>query len=164
MEGNSVPASESLSKRITKWIFIPAAIAFVILQCAIEFGPARAAAGGQGTAGYFVAETEHCSNGTCGWSGDFVTPDGRVTRRNVHFAGHPGTLFQGARLAALDTGGPDEVYARQGSRRWSEDLVGLVLSSIGLGIWAWRVPYRTARRARRNRLDGLLTGQDGSPA
>jgi hypothetical protein len=149
----------------SKWIFVPAAIAFVVVQCAIDFGPALAAAEGHGTAGYFVAETERCAADTCSWAGDFVTPDGRVTLRNVHFSGHQGTLYQGARLAALYTGSRSEVYARNGSRRWIGDLAGLVLGAIGLGMWAWRVPYRALRRrARRDGQDDLLTGQDVSPA
>lgn len=147
---------------VLKWIFVPAATAFVVLQSATSLGPSLAAAGGHGTGGYFVAETEHCSQGTCGWAGDFVTTDGRVTLRNVHFTGQHGTLYRGARLAALDTGGPGEVYARNGSREWMEDLAGIVIGAIALGLWAWRVPYRTARRARLNRLNHWPIGQDGS--
>jgi hypothetical protein len=146
-----------------KWIFVPAATAFVVLQCATSLGPSLAAAEGHGTAGYFVAETEHCSQGTCGWGGDFVTPDGRVTLHNVHFMGTHGTLYQGARLAALDTGSHGEVYPRHGSHEWMADLAGIVIGAIVLGLWAWRVPYRTARRAHRIRLDNWLIGQDGSP-
>lgn len=149
---------------LLKWIFVPVAITFVVLQCATAFGPSLAAAQGHGTAGYFVAETKLCSSGTCGWNGDFVTADGRVTLHNVGFIGPHGTLYQGARLAALDTGNHGEVYPRHGSREWMEDLAGLVIGAIVLGLWAWRVPYRAARRARRDRLDNWATGQDGSTA
>ena len=38
------------------------------------------------------------------------------------------------------------------------DLAYIVFGAIGFGLWAWRVPYRTARRrARRNALGDWLT-------
>ena len=50
------------------------------------------------------------------------------------------------------------VYARHGSRDWMTDLANIVFGAIGFGLWAWRVPYRTARRrARRNALGDWLT-------
>ena len=65
------------------------------------------------------------------------------------------TLYQGDRLAALDTGDALNVYARHGSRKWIADLACAVIGAIGFGLWAWSVPYRTARR--RARLNGFLT-------
>jgi hypothetical protein len=129
-----------------KWIVFPAAIIFMLVAGAIRFGPALAAAEGRGTAGYFVAETENCSKDGCSWTGNFVAPDGRVTLRNVDFSGPHGTLYRGARFAAIDAGDSARVYARHGSRDWMTDLAYIVLGVIGLGLWAWRVPYRAARR------------------
>jgi hypothetical protein len=137
---------------VLKWIIFPVATALLLLVGAIQFGPALAAAEGHGTAGYFVAEVENCEKGRCGWTGNFVAPDGRVTLRNVGFMGPHGTLYRGARLAALDTGDGAEVYARHGSHDWMADLAFIVVGVIGFGLWAWRVPYRTARR--RVRRDG----------
>lgn len=137
-----------------KWIFFPIGTAAVLCTAAISFGPALAAAGGHGTAGYFVAEAEHCDRGSCGWSGDFVTLDGRDTRRNVSYVGPHGTLYPGARLAALDTGGPSEVYPRHESRTWMVDLAGIVAAGLGLGLWAWLVPYQAARQRARRRESG----------
>lgn len=131
---------------LLKWLIFPVAAALVLLVGASQFGPALAAAGGHGTAGYFVAEAENCDKGRCGWTGNFVAPDGQVTLRNVGFMGPHGTLYRGARLAALDSGDADEVYARHGSRDWMADLAFIVVGVIGFGLWAWRVPYRTARR------------------
>jgi hypothetical protein len=134
-----------------KWILFPVGTALLLWAGAISFGPALAAAERHGTVGYFVAEAENCSRGSCGWSGNFVIPDGRVTRRNVSFMGPHGTLYRGAIVAALDTGGPWEVYARYGSRDWMADLAAIVVGVLGFGLWAWLVPYQTARRlARRN--------------
>jgi hypothetical protein len=138
---------------VLKWIIFPVVTALVLLVGATQFGPALAAAEGHGTAGYFVAEVENCDKGRCGWTGNFVAPDGRATLRNVGFMGPHGTLYRGARLAALDTGGAADVYARHGSREWMADLAFIVVGVIGFGLWAWRVPYRTARR--RARRDGL---------
>ncbi len=143
---------------VLKWIVFPAAAVFMLVASAIQFGPALAAAEGRGTAGYFVAETENCSKDGCFWSGNFVASDGRVTLRNVGFMGPHGTFYQGARFAALDTGDTARVYARHGSRDWMADLAGIVVGVIGFGLWAWRVPYRTARRrARRNGLGDWLS-------
>jgi hypothetical protein len=58
--------------------------------------------------------------------------------------GPHGTLYQGATLAALDTGDPAEVYARHGSRDWMADLAAIVAAGLGFGLWAWLVPYQTA--------------------
>lgn len=141
-----------------KWVVFPAATVFMLVAGAIQFGPALAAAEGHGTAGYFVAETENCSKDGCNWTGNFVAPDGRVTLRNVGFMGPHGTLYQGAKFAALDTGDTARVYARHGSRDWMTDLACIVFGVIGFGLWAWRVPYRTARRwARRNVQGDWLT-------
>ena len=142
-----------------KWIVFPAAAIFLLAGSAVQFGPAMAAAKGHGTAGYFVAETENCSKDGCNWTGNFVTPDGRVTHRDVGFRGPHGTFYQGVRLPALDTGDAARVYARNGSRDWMGDLAGIVVCVIGIGLWAWRFPYRTARRwACRNKVaKSLLT-------
>lgn len=135
-----------------KWI-IPIGTAAIIAAGAIEFGPALAAAEGHGTAGYFVAEFQKCNKSDCDWSGNFVAPDGRVTRWDVGFLGPHGALYRGDRLAALDTGDPSSVYARHGSRDWIGALAAIVVGAIGFGLWAWRVPYRAARRrARRDRF------------
>jgi hypothetical protein len=137
-----------------RWLILPGATAAMIVAGAIEFGPALAAAEGHGTAGYFVAEVENCNKSRCGWTGNFVVPDGRVTLRKVGFMGPHGTLYRGDRLAALDAGDPaGAVYARHGSRDWIADLASIVVGVIGFGLWAWRVPYRAARRrARRDRF------------
>lgn len=136
-----------------KWLVFPVATAGLLLAGAIQLGPALAAAGGHGTAGYFVAEVENCSKYGCGWTGNFVAPDGRVTLRNVGFMGPHSPLYRGDRLAALDTGDAANVYARQGSRNWIADLAFIVIGAIGSGLWAWRVPYQTARRrARRDQF------------
>jgi hypothetical protein len=136
-----------------KWFVFPAALIFMLVAGAIRFGPALAAAEGHGTAGYFVAESDNCSKDGCYWTGNFVSPDGRVTLRNVGFAGPHGTLYPGARLTALDTGDTARVYARHGSRDWTADLAYVAFGGIGLGLWAWRVPYRTTRSwVRRNVL------------
>ena len=136
-----------------KWIVFPAAAIFMLVAGTIQFGPALGAAQGHGTAGYFVAETENCSKDGCNWTGNFVAPDGQVTLRNVGFIGPHGTLYRGARLAALETGDTAKVYAAHGSRDWMADLAGIVFGVIGFGLWAWCVPYRTARLwARRNGL------------
>lgn len=142
---------------VLKWLTLPVLGAVLILAGAIQFRPALAAAGGHGTAGYFVAEVEQCTKGNCGWTGNFMTPDGRVTLRNVSFMGPHGTLYRGARLAALDTGDAASVYARHGSRNWIADLAMMVIGTIGFGLWLWRVPYRTARR--RVRRDASLIPQ-----
>lgn len=138
---------------VLRWLVFPVATAGLLLVGAIEFGPALAAAEGHGTAGYFVTEVENCGKGGCSWTGNFVAPDGRVTLRNVGFMGPHGILYRGDRLAALDTGEAANVYARHGSRNWIADLAFIVVGVIGFGLWAWRVPYRTARRgARRDRF------------
>ena len=140
---------------VMEWILVPVAAALVVLTGAFSFGPALAAAREHGTEGYFVAEAENCFRGSCGWVGDFVTPDGRVMLRRVQFMGPHGSLYRGARLAALDTGGHGEVYARRGSRDWMTDLAAIVGGGVVFGFWAWRVPYGTAReQARRS---GSLT-------
>ena len=136
-----------------KWIVFPAAAIFMLVAGTIQFGPALGAAQGHATAGYFVAETENCSKDGCNWTGNFVAPDGQVTLRNVGFIGPHGTLYRGARLAALETGDTAKVYAAHGSRDWMADLAGIVFGVIGFSLWAWCVPYRTARLwARRNGL------------
>jgi len=138
---------------VLKWLVFPVAIACLLLVGTVQLGPALAAAGGHGTAGYFVAEVESCDKYGCSWTGNFVVPDGRVTLRNVGFMGPHGSLYQGDRVAALDTGDPSNVYARKGSRNWIADLAFIIVGAIGFGLWAWRVPYRTARRrARRDRF------------
>lgn len=140
-----------------KWIIFPVATALVLLVGATQLGPALAAAEGHGTAGYFVAGAEKCYQGRCGWTGNFVAPDGRVTRRNVGFRGPHRSLYPGVRLAALDTGDAADVYARHGSRDWMADLALVVVGVIGFGLWAWRVPYRTARRRARRDGFGSIT-------
>jgi len=138
---------------VLKWLVFPVAAAGLLLMGAVQFGPALAAAAGHGTAGYFVAEVESCGKYGCEWTGNFVAPDGRVTLRSVGFKGPHGTLYRGDRLAALDTGDPSSVYARHGSRDWIGALAAIVIGVIGFGLWAWRVPYRAARRrARRDRF------------
>jgi hypothetical protein len=129
-----------------KSLILPGGTAAIIVAGAIGLGPALAAAEGHGTTGYFVAEFQNCNKSDCGWSGNFMTSDGQVTRLNVGFQGPHGTLHAGDRLAALDTGDPSGVYARHGSRDWIGDLAAIVVGAIGFGLWAWRVPYRAARR------------------
>lgn len=133
-----------------KWLIIPVATVGLVLFGATTIGPALAAAEGHGTPGYFVAEVENCNKSGCGWTGKFVASDGRVTLGNMSFMGPHGTLYRGDRLAALDTGDAAYVYARQGSRNWIADLAFIVVGVIGFGLWAWRVPYRTARRRARD--------------
>jgi hypothetical protein len=69
-----------------------------------------------------------------------------------------GAIRFGPALAAAEghgTAGGDtaRVYARHGSRDWTADLAYVAFGGIGLGLWAWRVPYRATRsRVRRNVL------------
>lgn len=124
------------------WVLFPVVLTLLLWAGAVSFGPALAAAEGHGTVGYFVAEAEHCLKNRCGWSGNFVTPDGRVTRWNVGFMGPHGTLYQGARLAALDTGDRSEVYARHGSRDWMADLAIIVVAVLASGYGPGSCPTR----------------------
>lgn len=132
-----------------KWVLVPLASVGILVAGAVEFGPALAAVQGHGRLGYFVAETEHCSKDGCGWTGDFVTLRDQVSRLNVDFIGPHGTFYKGDTLPAIDTGGPDEVYARHGSGTWGGDVAAMAAGAIGFGLWAWRLPYRTVRRRMR---------------
>jgi hypothetical protein len=139
---------------VFKWLIAPVATVLALIIGAVAIGPAVAAAEGHGTPGYFVAKVEQCIKGRCSWTGDFVASDGKVVRHNVSFTGPHGTLYKGARLPALDTGGAGTVYARHGSHDWIGDLATIVVAGIGFGLWAWRVPYRKLRR--RVRGDAFL--------
>jgi hypothetical protein len=139
---------------VLKWVFIPLGAAALLIAGAVQFGPALAAARGHGTTGYFVAEVEHCGRGGCGWTGEFVVPDGRVTLQNVSFLGPHGTLYRGDWLEAMDAGNPGAVYARHGSRDWLADLAMIIVGSLGFGLWARLVLYRRVRR--RARRDAFL--------
>lgn len=134
---------------VFKWVIIPFGTAAFVIAGGVEIGPALAAAEGHGTLGYFVAETENCSKYGCGWTGTFVTLGNQATRLNVDFSGPHGAFYRGDRVPAIDTGGPDGVFARHGSAGWVGDLALIIVGAIGFGLWSWRVPYRIVRRRLR---------------
>ena len=130
-----------------KWCIIPAGTVVLVVGGAGEIGPAHRAATGHGTRGYWVAELQDvCRNPPCGWLGNFVLPDGQVSRYYVSYIGKHGPLHQGSRLPAIDTGGPKEVFPRNESQAgWIGDLAGIIIGAIGFPLWLWRVPYRWFR-------------------
>lgn len=127
---------------------VPAAI---IALASWQFAPAWSAAHGRGTLGYFVAEAEHCDKGACSWTGSFTLSDGRVTLRNASFVGPHGGLRRGARIPAIDSGGPDEVFARNDAGAWEDPLVGIVVGGVLFVLWLWLVPARALAAALRRR-------------
>lgn len=137
------------------WFLIPLFAVIILQDGAREIGPAREAASGHGTHGFFVAEVDHCDNrSVCYWTGNFALPDGLVTRRNVTLF-PSGNMYSGEKIPALDTGAPRDVFARSGSTAWIEDLVYIIVGSVVLALWALFMPVRRLRRRRRNRPQAM---------
>ncbi|WP_344954512.1 hypothetical protein [Actinomadura miaoliensis] len=152
MSGALVRRSESFSPSLA-WAGILAALAFAVFglgQAVREDRAADRVAAGDGRAGVFVAESRSCGRGGCSWYGTF-TPGGAPN------AGTPGIRLRGVdadavardeRVAALDVGARDFVYAADGSPDRDEAvsalLFGLVFGALGLAgaaIMLRRTPW-----------------------
>lgn len=92
------------------------------------------AAHGQGTMGVAVATSENCSSGpsgSCSWTGDFTSKDGRIRFKHVDLSGgawkvgRPAdALYEGRSLFGV------LIYHAHGSHRWVDDAMTLVGSSF----------------------------------
>lgn len=109
------------------------------------------AALGHGTAGYFIARSYNCQTSRyvqeCGWSGEFVLPDGTVIGTNFGYAGNESAMRAGTKVAALDpAGSADTAFPRTWSWQWLAYLLGALVLCVGSALWFW-----AALRARRSR-------------
>jgi hypothetical protein len=108
--------------------------AYLAWSAAVNAGPAFRAAGGAGTHGYFIPQSEQCDKGNCTWYGDFRLPDGRGTRGNVTIADTSSAdLRAGTPVAATDVGDDDTsnggsgvVFPAHDPGAWSGTVTDLV--------------------------------------
>lgn len=129
---------------------IPLGCAIVIALFGLAFvlsgvrwlGPALQAAKGEGIRGTLTIETRNCRK-ACGWSGEFVSNDGRLRVADVDTDDLSPKAQVGDRVAVLYAGG--RAYAPDDSTEWlgivALTLLGVVI--IGWAIWLWRFSGRS---------------------
>ena len=121
----------------------PPVAACCLIVAVVMFMPALRDLTGHGTRGTFTARTFVCrQEPNCGWVGDFVSTDKHKRRRNVMLVGSKWDpdVFEGAEVAAIDTGRPGGVY-RVGRTDVLEIVIRLVFPAIVLLVrsaFAWR--------------------------
>jgi hypothetical protein len=119
-----------------------AACGGTIYQNLTALGPAVRASHGEGTAGYYIPQSQCGGRAWCSRLGEFRLPDGTVTRRVVDLidAGvvgrnDPGTTVQvGVPVPAIDTGVSDGVFPRDDPGAWnapaSRGISGILLAAL----------------------------------
>jgi hypothetical protein len=145
--------SERFTERATGWLWwvgVPIFAIAMIVAVVPQVSPAYRARFGSGTPGVFVALERTCQPHECEWHGDFHPDDGRTVETNVQMQTGAGKLYQGARVAAVDTGASGYVFPASGGWDWlwtSAFLIG----SIGLFVaWLATLWRALARRRRRD--------------
>jgi hypothetical protein len=134
-----------------------------------EFGGTARAADGGGQAGVFTAHREYCGRQGCYWSGSFASVrNGRPAVRKVKLRGVDAKTIQaGQRVASLDVGARDWVFAAGGAPDWKQPSSALALALL-VGVPAVVVLVVVPLRTPWARLRGIgkidLTGRGGAVA
>ncbi|HYK66876.1 MAG TPA: hypothetical protein VEV45_02945 [Streptosporangiaceae bacterium] len=94
-----------------------------------------AAATGNGTHGYFVAEHQTCLyNQGCHWDGNFLLADGKVVRHDVEWAGSFLSLDIGRKVPAIYERTSQYAYPPY-SVHWAVDAVVVAFGFVLVGQW-----------------------------
>lgn len=108
---------------------------------------------GRGTPGTFTVTSEQCSK-TCDYYGDFrlpAAPSSDPARSDVKLSDGMG-LAVGDNVAAIDTGGDDNVYPAGGGSAWVEVSIAQALCCLVVGFCATKLLVNPLRRRRQARL------------
>jgi hypothetical protein len=140
--------------------FIPATALLLFVGAALDLGPARRAARGEGIHGTFTATRPACGKGPgCSWHGDFVSDDGALRLTDVLIDDGDKDVVDrvGQTVTAIyaGRGSTPTVYPAEGSDGWV--IAAWIFASgvlvyvayfflLGLSVYRYRRDYRSVGR------------------
>lgn len=144
------------------WVFIPAAVLWLMVGVARDVGPAWDAAHGVGQAGTFTVEHSTCARTICAYFGPFSSTDGAIRLPDARMGEFGMRLENRQRLAVIHPPNAGAlVYLAQGSRAWVIDTVLLGGFALALAGFTWFLMVER-RQHRLVSTSQHRPGQDGT--